>query len=813
MNFIKKLNPRSADEIPEVETAPAHSHSSGSNSGDLVEKQPAQATTTGAEIGTVDLEASRKNLELFEKEHAWDPNLPRDILDDVDDIVAGGGDRSELDVVNAVRAAVRNYDEDVPANTIRAWVIGLVMTTIGSGLNMLFSMRSPSLVITSILAQLVSYFVGVGWEKVMPNREFNTFGLKWNLNPGPFNMKEHAIITVMANVNFSGGAAYSTDTILAQRGFYGQNMGWGFELLLTLSTQCIGFGLAGIWRRFLVEPAAMIWPTTLVNTSLFYALHDRSPTDPAKCNGWKISRFRYFSYCMLGSFVWYWFPGYIFQALSVFAFVTWIRPNSPVINQIFGGWTGVSILPITFDWTQVTGYIFSPLISPWHAIANTLIGLVIFFWITTLGLHYSNHWYAEYLPISDSSSYDNTQSTYNVTKILTPDFELDVDAYHKYSPLFLSTTFSLCYGLSFAAIAAVITHTALFHGREIWMRVKQIKGEEDCHMRMMKKYARTPQWWFIAFLLLMFAFSLVTCLAYETHLTWWALIIAILIAAVWSVPIGMIQAITNIQLGLNVFTEFIIGYMLPGRPLAMMLFKTYGYITMVQCLAFTCDLKLGHYMKVPPRSMFWAQVIAGIWGCFVQIAVLEWGLTNIRDVCSSDQINRFTCPNGRVFFNASIIWGLIGPKRMFSPGSIYAGLLWFWLAGAIVPFIFYFGARMFPKSNIRYLSAPIIFGGLGMIPPATPLNYLSWGFVGWFFNKYVKTKYRGWWMRFNYLTSGGLDVGLCICTIIIIAALNLTNTSAPAWWGNDTALNTMDYVGTAIQKTLSPGEIFGPTSW
>jgi hypothetical protein len=35
----------------------------------------------------------------------------------------------------------------------------------------------------------------------------------------------------------------------------------------------------------------------------------------------------------------------------------------------------------------------------------------------------------------------------------------------------------------------------------------------------------------------------------------------------------MIQAITNIAIGLNVFTEFIISYMLPGRPLAMMSFK------------------------------------------------------------------------------------------------------------------------------------------------------------------------------------------------------------------------------------------------
>jgi len=245
----------------------------------------------------------------------------------------------------------------------------------------------------------------------------------------------------------------------------------------------------------------------------------------------------------------------------------------------------------------------------------------------------------------------------------------------------------------------------------------------------------------------------------------------------------------------------------------MMLFKTYGYITMLQALSFIQDLKLGHYMKVSPRTMFSAQVTATIWSSFVQIAVLEWALGTIKDVCTRQQVNHFTCPNGRVFFNASIIWGVIGPKRIFSPGSLYSGLLWFWLAGALFPVVIYVGARMFPKSNIRYLSAPLIFGGTGELPPATPLNFLSWGIIGYIFNKYIKNRYRGWWMRFNYLTSAGLDVGLALSTIVIILALNLTNTSAPSWWGNNVPAKTMDYRDAAVQKAVGKGETFGPKSW
>lgn len=250
----------------------------------------------------------------------------------------------------------------------------------------------------------------------------------------------------------------------------------------------------------------------------------------------------------------------------------------------------------------------------------------------------------------------------------------------------------------------------------------------------------------------------------------------------------------------------------------MMLFKTYGYITMAQGLYFTQDLKLGQYMKIPPRSMFMAQTIATVWACIVQVGVLEWALGGaIADICTEHQANKFNCPGGRVFFNASVIWGLIGPQRIFSPGSLYANLQYFWLAGILTPILFYVLARMFPRLPFKYLSAPLIFGGSGQIPPATPLNYLAWGVVGYVFNKHIRNKYRGWWMRFNYITSAGLDVGLAICTIVIILAVNLTNTNMPSWWGVSAANNNADNSDTAIKypnpNPSAPGRFFGPTQW
>ncbi|KAL4885179.1 OPT oligopeptide transporter protein-domain-containing protein [Aspergillus karnatakaensis] len=765
-----------------------------------------------------------EHLKQLRNHHHWDPNLPDEVSDEINNALHTNDSNARKEVANdllenspypEVRAAVPNVDEGGHSNTIRAWVIGMILATIGSALNMLFSMRQPYIVIPSYVAQVVAYPIGVAWAKILPNKEYKVLGVKFNLNPGPYSKKEHAISVIMANATFGGGAAYATDILLAQRAFYHQRFDWAFELFMCISTQMLGFGMAGFFHRFLVTPAAMIWPSTLINSSLFNALHDHSRPDPSKVSGWRIGKYRMFLYCMIGSFVWYWFPGYIAPFLSVFAWVTWIKPQNVVINQLFGGWTGLSLIPMTFDWTQISGFNFSPLISPWHGIANTLIGMVLWFWIVTPALHYSGVNYAKYLPISDSSSYDNTGQVYNVSRILTPEMTLDATKYESYSPLFLSTTFSLAYGLSFATIIAVLVHAILFHGKDIWARFRRIgQEEEDVHGRLMSRFKTVPLWWYGAITLVMIGMALGVTQGYPTNLSWWAFFIALIMGAVWFIPCGIIQASTNIQIGLNVITEFVIGYMQPGKPMAMMLFKTYGYISMYQGLFFCQDMKLGHYMKIPPRVTFAAQMIACLWSSIVQICVMNWALGAIPGVCDQHQPNHYTCPNGRVFFNASVIWGAIGPGRMFSPGQIYSSLQWFWLAGFLLPVVIYVVARVSQRTKyarwVRLLNAPIIFGGSALIPPATPLNYLSWGIVGFMFNKYIRDRWRGWWMQYNYVVSAGLDVGLALCTILIFLTLNLTKTDFPSWWGTNIAADTMDAAGTAVQVT---GVKFGPEAW
>ena len=97
--------------------------------------------------------------------------------------------------------------------------------------------------------------------------------------------------------------------------------------------------------------------------------------------------------------------------------------------------------------------------------------------------------------------------------------------------------------------------------------------------------------------------------------------LAIVMSAILYIPIGIVMAITNQQSSTYLVNQLICGLLFPGRPVANMVFVTYGYvgrpyirdfllptnnhqITSLQGLKFTSDLKLGQYMKIPPRLLF-----------------------------------------------------------------------------------------------------------------------------------------------------------------------------------------------------------------
>lgn len=180
------------------------------------------------------------------------------------------GDNSLFPEFRAVVPAVD--DQAIPVNTFRMWVLGYVFTMLGAGINQLFSLRYSPVHIVSLIAELLAYPCWVFLAKVLPLCTVNLRPLgKWCLNPDRhFNIKEHAVITIMSNVSFRLGSADSTSIVQAGMRFYDFDLAPGFSIMVILCCRLLEFGVAGLSEPWLVEPACIIWPGILSNLRDLY---------------------------------------------------------------------------------------------------------------------------------------------------------------------------------------------------------------------------------------------------------------------------------------------------------------------------------------------------------------------------------------------------------------------------------------------------------------------------------------------------------------------------------------------------------------
>ena len=172
----------------------------------------------------------------------------------------------------------------------------------------------------------------------------------------------------------------------------------------------------------------------------------------------------------------------------------------------------------------------------------------------------------------------------------------------------------------------------------------------------------------------------------------------------------------------------------------------------------------------------------------VYMGTAWWLLESIPNICDTALLppdSPWTCPMDHVFYDASVIWGLIGTRRIFGDLGLYPSINWFFLGGAVAPILVWLAHKAFPsKEWIRLINMPVLLGATGMMPPATAVNFTSWIFFG-FISGFIIYRYRrDWWQRSNYVLSGALDAGLAFMGVLLYLCMGLENISF-TWWGTN----------------------------
>ncbi|WFD43602.1 hypothetical protein MPSI1_002265 [Malassezia psittaci] len=788
----------------------------------------AEENITPADLNQHEVAQAQQELRDIVEDPLDDPNMDRGLINDAEKALHTGDVKHEVALghmieedspYQEVRAAVSNVDDpSMPVNTFRAWFLGTIAVIVVPGLNQFLYLRYPSTTVTGYCVMIFTYPMGKALAAILPKKVIRTPLGSFSFNPGPFNVKEHSLISIMALMSYQ--SAYAAGIPAVQRftlGLPDSEYGFGYGVLLILSTQLLGLSFASLCRRFLVWPASMIWPNNLPKAVLLNALHGVSTSQGTVYSG--ISRFKVFWILFAVLFFYQFFPTYIFTMLSIGNWFCVAAPNNVILNQMLGTQSGLGLLPFTFDWTVISAFVY-PLATPWWSLANTLFGFIIFFMIVCPAVYYSNTWNGKYLPMFSTRSWDRFGQHYDVTNVVDQlpggGLVFNAEKYNNYSLLYLPSALTISYMLSFAAVTGVLVHVGLFHGKSLYRQLRaDPMSSTDIHNRLMSKYREAPYLWYGALFLISFAMGVGAVEGYDTGLNAGHFILAIVVGVVFLVPVGIVMALANQEVGLNMISELIIGFMNPGHPIGMMIFKTTMYMITYQGIQFIQDQKLAHYMKVPPRSVFLAQVYATAVGGVVQLAVQTWAFSNIDGICTDDQIDKFNCAQYTVFGTASIIWGLIGPAKTFSAGRHYSKLMWAFLWGALSPIPIWLLARKYPKSFWRNVNMPVIFTSTGNIPPATGVNYLAPILIG-FFTQYVwKRRSPMSWSKYNYIISAALDASSAIAVVFIFFTLQYpkgpnADFLESGWWGNLAWQNTADANASPLIQ-LADGQAFAGT--
>lgn len=705
-----------------------------------------------------------------------------------------------------VNDIVVTKDIDQPCNTIRMWVIAVVLASVLGAVDAFFILRFPSVHIGAIVAQLLAFPLGNLWYMVVPDWNIGVGKFKARLNPGPFNQKEHTLIYIFANTVTS--AKLVNISIAEQIKFFKINYGVGRAILFNLSSFLMSWGWAGLSYPILVRPAQVVWPGVLSACALMQTLHS---SENAYVKGWKMSRFRFFAYVFVFSFVWYWFSDLIFPFVAnLGAFPTWAALKNRVVGQVFGTSNGLAILPLSFDWATIST-LSNPLTVPFLAAATIFGSFVFWVWCVIPGLYYKNHWQTAHMPILTNAIFNVNGTTYTPNKVVNKEFKLDLQKYAKYSPVMIPIGFLMNTALTLAAFASMMVTLIFRFKTDIWGPITG-KTTQDYHNVMMAKYKGVPAAFFIALILVSIGLGIAFTRGWnqQMQLDVGGYFVSVILGAILFVPVCLVEAQSTLVVSLQAFFNLIGALWYKGEPLAVLYFMNFGFSSLQHAEHMAQGAKLSHYQKVPIRATMVVLLAAGIWAALLNSGVTVYLLNHIHDVCTPEAKNHMTCKSQQTSFNQHLMWGLFG-SHIFTSGGRYSWILWFFLVGAGIAAFVHTMEILRPNQKLwKRINPALIVSGASQIPTATGLNYGSWFVVAFAFNFWIHRFNHPWWKKYNLVTAVGLDCGVAIAGILVYFCITYTGASSNYhWWATEVVSTGCD----ANACPYLPKKMTNPGKW
>lgn len=696
---------------------------------------------------------------------------------------------------------VISVEDDPSLNpwTFRSFFIGLGLSCFGGVLAEIYYFKPQTVLVSLMFLAIISYVLGIAMETFIPTRGWFRY-----LNPGPFNKKENAFIVIMSSA--AANSALGTEVLAVQRLYYNITPNAAASIFLLFSSQLIGYGIAGLMRRILLYPSKMLYPGTLPLVAMFDAWYEKGAANRKKL--------KLFTIAFFVIFFWELVPEWIFPLLTGFSIFCLADQNNADFTRIFGGTNGnegLGLLSLCLDWQYISGGV-NPFAIPLKAQFSNLLGYILCM-VVFVAVYYKNIWKAQNFPFLSQTLFYENGTVYDQLLILNDKYEVDPTLLAEQGlPYYASTWVIQLLGTNLG-LAATITHLLLWNRDDMkgaweWMRPSAIrkwwtsfnwrfwqdKGikvaeedpETDPHYREMLKYPDAPNSWYFLTLVLSFMVALIVIYKTDSTLPWWGFIIALLLAAISVLFFCALYAITGFPFAIQPFVQMIGGFLHPGKPMANMYFVLYSYNSVSQAQLLLRDLKIAQYTKLPPRAAFVAQLLGTLIGSVLNFILMNSIIDNQRPILLSvEGTNVWSGQQPQQYNSQAVAWGGLS-HQLFAAGKRYQWVAWAYLVGLVVPIPFWYVHKKWPKLRMDYLYTPVICYYIGWLCVGINSSILSYFAIAWFSQWWLRTRYPGWFAKYNYILGAALDGGTQVMVFILsFAVFGAAGSSHlfPQWWG------------------------------
>ncbi|PBK64499.1 OPT oligopeptide transporter [Armillaria solidipes] len=690
----------------------------------------------------------------------------------------------------AIQVISTRDDPDLPIVTFRAIFLGFGLSAFSSVLATIYTFKPQNASVSQLFCLIIAYVLGTGMAGSIPISGYWRY-----LNPGPFNIKEHTAIVIMAST--ASNIALAMENIAAMDLFYDLHLNSAVAIFQIFSTQMIGYGIAGLLRTLLVYPTYAFYPSYISVVNLLQSLHFSGTLNAKKR--------KFFWIVFAAIFFWEWIPQYPFPLLTAISVIC-LADNGrhEFVRNLFGAGSsneGIGLFSFGLSWTLITqGF---PLVWPLQTQVNSYIGMLLGYIVLTAS-YYSNVFNGRDILWMSTSLFGKDGETYDQEAVIDSNYHLNTTAIAEVGLPRYTTTYAisqLCYNLS---LGSAVTYVLLWHWRELKAAFGGLRflkrghaDVDDPHYNEMKKYKEVPQWVYAALFVVSLGVAIGTSYAGPggyVLIPAWSVIFFTVFSFFMATLLGFITATTGFNISLKYAVQIIAAFIHPGEPITVMYANLFGNSTAWQTLYMLQDLKLGQYTKLPPRITFAAQMAGSIIGSVFNYTMMNTIVTNNRDVLKDPTGTRvWSGWNIQSVNSASVAMGALG-KELFTYGkeSGYWIIPFGMFIGLFCPIPFWVIHRYSkPGSTLaktmKYINVPIITLYIGYLPYSVNGQWWSCFVIG-FFSQWWLRKYRpGWFKKYNYLTSAALDGGSQVILFILsFAVFGASNKAVdfPFWWGN-----------------------------